>query len=161
MSPFEKTGMYPPNAEPAFARVLKEQQKSHQAIDPASSSLLPREQRFQIASDMISGVRQRFDEVLSFPTREGLRFASKVAIEASALESQVKAFLRDRNQRVEALANRRKRGKQVKPSGQFITSVSLAEIRKQQVETIAAEIKKENKRQLRNSRVILRQEIEP
>ncbi|OAA36310.1 hypothetical protein NOR_07655 [Metarhizium rileyi] len=81
-------------------------------------------------------------------------------IEASTLETQVKGFIRDRNQRIERLANRRKRGKQVKPSGQFITSVSLQDIRKQQAETIAVETKKEHWRQLRSTQSILKQEME-
>ena len=73
MRGFEKTGLWPLDPSPAIQRVLNKQRKARQAINPAYASLLPAESRFQMAADAINHMREKYNALLSSPTREGLR----------------------------------------------------------------------------------------
>ncbi|KJZ69285.1 hypothetical protein HIM_11321 [Hirsutella minnesotensis 3608] len=87
--------------------------------------------------------------------------ASRVMTEAQLLEKDLRFYIKDRDQRIEKITSRLKRGKAVKPSGQFFAnSVSLDQIRQQSQRTSEAEAKKEEKRQLRESQRVLRLEME-
>ncbi|KAK5996508.1 MFS-type transporter clz9-like protein [Cladobotryum mycophilum] len=103
---FEKSGIYPPSSGPAIRALLDQQRKQRKAINPAYASLLPQEFRFQLAADTIEDMTHRYHDILSSPTREGLRLARQVMTEASVLESNVKHFIEDRQQRLERLNNR-------------------------------------------------------
>ncbi|KJZ69466.1 hypothetical protein HIM_11149 [Hirsutella minnesotensis 3608] len=77
------------------------------------------------------------------------------------MESNLRYFVEDRSRRIEKVNNRIKRGKAVKPGGQFfVNSVSLDKIREQAVKTSEAEAKKAEKRQLRESQRVLKLKIE-
>ncbi|KAF9772413.1 hypothetical protein IL306_009882 [Fusarium sp. DS 682] len=78
----------------------------------------------------------------------------------SSLEETIKRYADDRRSRIEKQYNKRKRGKKVKPVGDYIHNVSLQEIRDQQEAFIAETRAKEGKSQLRTARSIAIQEIE-
>lgn len=160
ISGFEKTGIFPPNAQPAVMRVFSEKQKQREAINPAFSSLLPRETRFHQASTSVHQAREKYGNLMSSPTREGLRQASLVVTEACALENHVNNFIVDRNRRIERLGSRRKRGGLVRPTGEFHTAVSLDQIRQQDQRSRKASEAKMMKAQLREGRRVVKLEIE-
>ncbi|KAK1238254.1 hypothetical protein MKX08_002833 [Trichoderma sp. CBMAI-0020] len=160
ISGFEKTGIFPPNAQPAVMRVFSEQQKKREAINPAFSTLLPKETRFHQASTSIHNAREKYGDLMSSPTREGLRQASFVVTEACALEKHVDNFIVDRNRRIEKLSARRKRGGLVRPSGEFHTAVSLSQIRQQDNTSRKAAEVKMMKAQLQEGRRVVKLELE-
>ncbi|KAL7787980.1 hypothetical protein V8C37DRAFT_389258 [Trichoderma ceciliae] len=137
-------------------RVFSEQQRQKSAINPAFSSLLPKEARFHQASTSIQNAREKYGDLMSSPTREGLRQASLVVTEACTLEKHVNHFIVDRNHCIEKLSSRRKRGGLVRPTGEFHTAVSLSQIQSQDEKTRDANAKKMEKAQLREARRIKR-----
>ncbi|KAF4331878.1 hypothetical protein FBEOM_14340, partial [Fusarium beomiforme] len=112
---FEKSGLFPPTAEPAVSYLLKKKLKTHKAIDPALSSLLPAENRFPIASDTARDIRNRYHDILSSPTRRGLEAIQKIVSEAVVLEDIVRNHVADRRERIEKRYHQRKRGKRGRP----------------------------------------------
>ncbi|KAG7408735.1 hypothetical protein Forpe1208_v012163 [Fusarium oxysporum f. sp. rapae] len=159
ISGFEKSGIYPPNPEPAMAYLAKKQLQAKQAINPAFASLLPHDSRFQTAADTEKHLSDRYGEVFSSPTRAGLRQICNVVTEAVMLESTVTAYVDDRRARIEKRYNAKKRGKRAKPVGDFSHNVSLQEIREQQEEVIAETRQKEEKAQFRTARRLVIQEM--
>ncbi|KJZ71085.1 hypothetical protein HIM_09504 [Hirsutella minnesotensis 3608] len=161
ISGFKKTGIWPTRSEPAVAKLLESQKKARRPVDPAYASLLPAQDRWQQSANVVRDVNERYHEVLSSPSRRGMARASQVMVEAQLLESNLRHSIQERDRRIEKVNNRLKRGKAVKPSGQFFAnSVSLDQIRQQAQKTTEAEAKKEEKRQLRESQRILRREME-
>ncbi|QYT04663.1 hypothetical protein H0G86_011567 [Trichoderma simmonsii] len=140
-------------------RVFAQQQKQQEAINPAFSSLLPKETRFHQASASIRQAREKYGDIISSPTREGLRQASLVVTEACTLEGHVKHFQINRAGRIEKLASRRKRGGLVRPTGDFHTAVSLNQIRQQDQESQSKNNVKMMKAQLREGRRIVNLEL--
>ncbi|KAM6508499.1 hypothetical protein FALCPG4_19005 [Fusarium falciforme] len=159
ISGFEKSGIYPPNPEPAMAYLAKKQLQAKQAINPAFASLLPHDSRFQTAADTAKHLSECYGDTFSSPTRAGLRQIRKVVTEAVILESTVTAYVDDRRARIEKRYNAKKRGKRAKPVGDFSHNVSLQEIREQQEEVIAETRQKEEKAQVRSARSLVIQEM--
>jgi hypothetical protein len=105
-------------------------------------------------------MREGYHDILSSPTRAGLRQVSNVMNEAALLETTIKMYADDRRSRIEKQYYKRKRGKAAKPVGEYSLNVSLQEIRDQQEEFIAETHAKEEKRRIRSTRSILLREIE-
>lgn len=141
-------------------RVFSEKQKQREAINPAFSSLLPKETRFHQALTSIHEAREKYGDLMSSPTSEGLRQASFVVTEACTLEKHVNNFIVDRNRRIERLGSRRKRGSLVRPTSDFHIAVSLNQIRQQDRKSRKANETKMMKAQLREGRRVVRLEIE-
>ncbi|KJZ67929.1 hypothetical protein HIM_12682 [Hirsutella minnesotensis 3608] len=159
ISGFEKTGIFPPNSGPAVTKVLEAQLKARQAVNPAYESLLPEETRFQRAADTIRTIEEKYLNLLSSPTRAGLRSARRAVIEAVTMSSVVTAANNDRLKRIEMMSRRRQRGKIVKPpAGSFYTSVSLKEIRESTQRSINEAAAKEHRKQLRSMQALVREE---
>jgi hypothetical protein len=137
---------------PAVSYLLKKKLKTRKAIDPALSSLLPAENRFPLASDVASDVRNRYHDILSSPTRRGLEAVQKIVSEAIVLEDIVRKHVDDRRERIEKRYHQRKRGKRGEPVGDYFHNISLQELRDQQAEFIDVGAKAEQKSQLRNLR---------
>ncbi|KJZ67993.1 hypothetical protein HIM_09030 [Hirsutella minnesotensis 3608] len=156
---FEKTGLYPVTPKTVVSRLLGEQLRQQRLVNPAYNSVLPNEARFQIAADTTNRLRQRYHDVLSSPTREGLRQTAKVVTEALILQSQVESFIKDRNSRIAAWSNRKKRGKIVKPSGQFITSCNIDDIRREYESSLEQHTKRQTRQELRMHLKRLRTEL--
>nr|AAK16924.1 DNA transposase ESP4 [Fusarium breviconum]AAK18808.1 putative transposase [Fusarium haematococcum] len=138
ISGFKKSGIFPPNPDPALAFLLKQQMKAKKAVNPAFASLLPSETRFQRASDTAKRVTEEYFDIFSSPTRAGLLEVRKVVTEAVLLEETVTMYVDDRRSRIEKRYNQMKRGKRAKPVGDYRHNVSLQELRDQQAEVIAA-----------------------
>lgn len=51
MAAFEKTGLFPVDSTPTITKILHEQLRRQQLINPAYDALLPSETRFQVAAD--------------------------------------------------------------------------------------------------------------
>ncbi|KAJ0128780.1 Uncharacterized protein HZ326_28122 [Fusarium oxysporum f. sp. albedinis] len=160
ISGFEKSGLFPPNANPGVTYLLKQQMRAKKAVDPAFSSLLPSETRFQRASDTAKQVVEKYRNILSSPTRAGLREVNKVVTEACLLEETVTMYVDDRRKRIEKRYHEKKRGKRGKPVGDFAHNISLQELRDQQQEFLAGTQEKEHRRQIRATRSTLLRETE-
>ncbi|KAM5529737.1 transposase [Fusarium oxysporum f. sp. phaseoli] len=160
ISGFEKSGIFPPTDQPAVSYLLRKQLKSKQAVDPAYASLLPPEGRFSTASDAAKHVGERYHDILSSPTRAGLKHIRNIVNEAMLLEDTIKRYADDRRSRIEKQYNKRKRGKKAKSVGDYLHNVSLQEICDQQESFIAETRSKEGKSQLRTARSIAIREIE-
>ncbi|KAF5266817.1 hypothetical protein FOXYS1_2335, partial [Fusarium oxysporum] len=160
ISGFEKSGLFPPNANPGVTYLLKQQMRAKKAVDPAFSSLLPSETRFQRASDTAKQVVEKYRNILSSPTPAGLCEVSKVVTEAWLLEETVTMYVADRRKRIEKRYHEKKRGKRGKPVGHFAHNTSLQELRDQQEEFLADTQEKEYRRQIRATRSILLRQIE-
>ncbi|KJK84744.1 hypothetical protein H633G_11487 [Metarhizium anisopliae BRIP 53284] len=128
MSGFEETGLWPASPQPVLAKLLQEQLRQRKRINPAYTSLLPSETRFQVAADAANDIRERYHDILSSPLREGLRQIAKVSAESIMLHNHSNEVIVNRTQRVQAYANRKKRGKTIRPSGEFVTSSSMDDI---------------------------------
>ncbi|RFU81110.1 dde superfamily endonuclease, cenp-b [Trichoderma arundinaceum] len=140
-------------------RVFSQQQKQRDAVNPAFSSLLPKETRFHQASTSIHTAREKYGDLMSSPTRGGLRQASLVVTEACTLEKHIDNFIVDRNRRIEKLSSRRKRGGLVRPTGESHTAVSLSQIREQDNKSRKAAEVKMMKAQLREGRRVVNLEL--
>ncbi|KAM4061737.1 DDE superfamily endonuclease [Hirsutella rhossiliensis] len=155
----KKTGIYPPTEQPAMKKLVAEQLKASQAVNPAFASLLPKETRFQQAADTVQDLRTRYHEILSSPTRGRLSNVSQAVTEASLLSSTLAKCYKDRLQRIEKISSRPRRGKAVKAAeGTFYTSVSLEDIRKSRERTLRLEEEKSQRQQLLSMRGIIRRE---
>jgi hypothetical protein len=142
-----------------MAYLAKKQLQLKRAVDPAFSSLLLDDARFQTAVDTAKRLSDRYGDIFSPPTRAGLRQIRNVDTEAVILESTVTAYVDDRRARIEKRQNAKKRGKRAKPVGDSIHNVSLQEIRDQQEEVIAETRQKEGKAQIRTARSLVIQEM--
>jgi hypothetical protein len=141
-------------------RVFTQQQKQKEAINPAFSSLLSKETRFHQASTSIHKAREKYGDLMSSPTREGLRQASFVVTEACTLEKHVSHFIIDRDRRIDKLSSRRKRGGLIRPSGNFHTTISLSQIKQQDNNSKKANEAKMMKAQLREGRRVVKAEMD-
>ncbi|KJZ69405.1 hypothetical protein HIM_11201 [Hirsutella minnesotensis 3608] len=161
VSGFRKAGIWPISSKPAIEKLLESQKKARRPVNEAYASLLPPEDRWLQSANVVRDVKDRYHDVLSSPSRRLMATASRVMTEAQLLEKDLRFYIKDRDQRIEKITSRLKRGKAVKPSGQFFAnSVSLDQIRQQSQRTSEAEAKKEEKRQLRESQRVLRLEME-
>ncbi|KAJ2975638.1 hypothetical protein NQ176_g5408 [Zarea fungicola] len=131
-----KKGLFPVDATPTITKIVHEQLRLQQPINPAYSSLLPSETRFQVAADALNDIRQRYGALLSSPSREKLRIATK------------------------AFANRKKRGKIVRPSGELLTSFSMEDINREQDELMARQTKQQRRQELMMHRSRVRGEMQ-
>jgi hypothetical protein len=131
-----------------------------QAVDPAYNSLLPPETRFSAASDTARHVGERYHDVFSSPTRQGLKHIRNIVNEAILLEDVITKYVDDRRTRIEKRFNQRKQGNRAKPVGDYIHNMSLQELRDQQEEFIAEGREKDRKSQIRSTRSIILREME-
>ncbi|EXL39822.1 hypothetical protein FOCG_17583 [Fusarium oxysporum f. sp. radicis-lycopersici 26381] len=156
---FEKSRIFPPTEVPAVSYLLKKKLKTHKAINPALSSLLPAENQFPLASDTARDINNRYHDILSSPALRGLESVRKIVSEAIMLEDIVRNHVEDRQGRIEKRYHQRKRGKQAKPVGEYIYNISLEELREQHTEDINAGNKAQQRLQLRNLRSFVIRQI--
>jgi hypothetical protein len=81
---------------PIVSYLLKKKLKTHKAINPALSSLLPAENRFPLASNIVRDVSNRYYDILSSLTLRGLESVRKIVSEAIMLEGIVRNHIKDR-----------------------------------------------------------------
>ncbi|KAF5120992.1 hypothetical protein E5D57_013328 [Metarhizium anisopliae] len=149
MSGFEETGLWPASPQPVLAKLLQEQLRQRKRINPAYTSLLPSETWFQVAADAANDIRERYHDILSSPSREGLRQIAKVSAESIMLHNHSNEVIVNRTKRVQAYANRKKRGKTVRPSGEFVTSSSMDDIVRENEQLQDRQTKERTRKELR------------
>ncbi|KAM4055469.1 hypothetical protein HRG_015003 [Hirsutella rhossiliensis] len=86
---------------------------------------------------------------MSSPSRENLRVLAKVNTESIAMASHSQGIVSDKNSRTQAYANRMKRGKIVRPRGEFITSSSMADITREYEELQAKQTRLQTRQEIR------------
>ncbi|KAF5564810.1 hypothetical protein FPHYL_4537 [Fusarium phyllophilum] len=160
ISGFEKSGIFPPTDRPAVEYLMKKKLKSKQAVDPAFLSLLPSEMRFSTASATAQHVRDRYHDILSSPSRQGLRHVQNIVNEAILLEKHMTEYVDNRHTRIKKRYHERKRGKRARGASDYINTVSLQELREQQDEYVAESQKKSIRSEIRHQRSQLIQELE-
>lgn len=159
MSGFEKAGIWPTSPKPVIDRILAKHRRERNAIHPSVLKMLPSETRFQDAQDQIERIYRRYQEVMSSPTLEAIANIRDVVTEAGLLHREREAVASHRLNRIEKYGKRRRPGKRVRPSGDFVTTVGFPEIRAQHEAAMAAAEAKEQRSQLRSGRSIILQEI--
>ena len=160
MRGFEKCGIFPLTPRPAIEYLLRKQLGKKKTFTPAFVSLLPSETRFLSASVTAENIGERYHDVLSSPTRQGLKHIRNIIHEAVLLEDVIKKYVDDRKTRIEKRYHERKRGKRAKTTSNLIPLVSLQGLRDQQEEAIAEDRKKMKKQGIRNLRSDLIKEME-
>ncbi|KAI8416479.1 hypothetical protein FOFC_02789 [Fusarium oxysporum] len=160
ISGFEKSGIFPPSDRPAVEYLLRKKLKTKKTVDPAFISLLPSETRFSTASATAQRVRDRYHDILSSPTLQGLKHVQNIVHEAILLEDHIKRHVEDRRARIEKRYHQRKRGKRARGASDYINTVSLQELREQQDEYITESQKKSIRSEIRQQRSQLIRELE-
>jgi hypothetical protein len=159
ISGFEKSGIYPPTEEPALKKIMAKRLRNRQPVEAVHADLLPKEGRFQQAEDALNDVIERYRDVMSSPSREALQSARKVLSESTLMDKQRNAFVSNFESRLKSVTTKRKPGKFIKPTGFFATSVNYEDIKAQHEAEVAADEEKQQRKQLRSMRSILKQEI--
>ncbi|KAJ4175517.1 hypothetical protein NW759_17768 [Fusarium solani] len=77
MSGFEKSGMWPVDRKPILAFLEQKALQAQKSINPALPSLLPDEARFHRASVITKHISEKYHDVMSSPSRAGLRTVRK------------------------------------------------------------------------------------
>ncbi|KAL9561187.1 hypothetical protein ACKAV7_014542 [Fusarium commune] len=153
MNGFEKSGIFPVNGAAVIQKV-KEKKKSLLAVNnPALSSLLPRETRFKDAREVARHLKRNYREGFSSPTRQSFGVLEDVICEAVVLNSFAEEQIQSRLDRIAASNNKRNKRKKVMPSGKYINSVTVEQVR----ESLNASTKKDRGDELRRQRRNLKQ----
>ncbi|RYC78418.1 hypothetical protein BFJ63_vAg18707, partial [Fusarium oxysporum f. sp. narcissi] len=153
MNGFEKSGIFPVNGAAVIQKV-KEKKKSLLAVNnPALSSLLPRETRFKDAREVARHLKRNYREGFSSPTRQSFGVLEDVICEAVVLNSFAEEHIQSRLDRIAASNNKRNKRKKVMPSGKYINSVTVEQVR----ESLNASTKKDRGDELRRQRRNLKQ----
>ncbi|RKK71302.1 hypothetical protein BFJ68_g18345, partial [Fusarium oxysporum] len=153
MNGFEKSGIFPVNGAAVIQKV-KEKKKSLLAVNnPALSSLLPREIRFKDAREVARHLKRNYREGFSSPTRQSFGVLEDVICEAVVLNSFAEEHIQSRLDRIAASNNKRNKRKKVMPSGKYINSVTVEQVR----ESLNASTKKDRGDELRRQRRNLKQ----
>ncbi|KAJ0127210.1 Uncharacterized protein HZ326_29687 [Fusarium oxysporum f. sp. albedinis] len=153
MNGFEKSGIFPVDGR-AVIQSVKEKKKSLLATtNPALQSLLPKETRFKDAREVSRHLKRNYRDSFSSPTRESFGILDDVVCEAVLLNSFAEEHIQTRLQRIAATNNKRNKRKKVMPSGKYINSVTVEQVR----ESLAASTKKDQEDELRRQRKNLKQ----
>ncbi|EGU85073.1 hypothetical protein FOXB_04412, partial [Fusarium oxysporum f. sp. conglutinans Fo5176] len=116
-------------------------------------SLLPKETRFKDAREVSRHLKRNYRDSFSSPTRESFGILDDVVCEAVLLNSFAEEHIQTRLQRIAATNNKRDKRKKVMPSGKYINSVTVEQVR----ESLAASTKKDQEDELRRQRKNLKQ----
>ncbi|KAG7436157.1 hypothetical protein Forpi1262_v002076 [Fusarium oxysporum f. sp. raphani] len=153
MNGFEKSGIFPVNGKAVIQKV-KEKKKSLLAVtNPAFQSLLPKETRFKDAREVSRHLKCNYRDGFSSPTRHSFGVFDDVICEAVVLNSFAEEHIQNRLQRIASVNNRKNKRKKVMPTGQYINSVTVEQIR----ESLAASTKKDQEEEIHRQRRSLRQ----
>ncbi|KAK3946586.1 hypothetical protein QBC32DRAFT_329158 [Pseudoneurospora amorphoporcata] len=107
---FTDTGIWPPNREKVLTQVRAKQPKQS---NPALPTLLPKEQRFTEAIEVITHIKDRYLHTFSSPTRIKYRSAEVIAYEAALINDTIQERNRQDREREANLDRRMRRRKQL------------------------------------------------
>ncbi|KAJ3453107.1 hypothetical protein MRS44_018762 [Fusarium solani] len=140
---------------------LKEKRKDLLSTStPALQSLLPKESRFRDAREVSRHVRHKYGPEFSSPTRQRIAVVDDVLAEAVTLSDLAESHIKSRQQRIAAASNKRKARKSVKPSGQYVNSVTVRQIRESLDTSTQKEQEEELRRQRREAKRLQKQHFE-
>ncbi|KAJ4013674.1 hypothetical protein NW758_15343 [Fusarium oxysporum] len=145
MNGFEKSGIFPVNGAAVIHKV-REKKKSLLAVtNPALPSLLPKEARFKDAREVTRHLKRNYRDGFSSPTRHSFGVLEDVVFEAVVLNSFAEEHIKTRLDRIASVNNKRNKRKKVMPSGLYINSVTVKQVR----ESLNASTKNEQQEELR------------
>jgi hypothetical protein len=145
MNGFEKSGIFPVNGAAVIHKV-REKKKSLLAVtNPALPSLLPKEARFKDAREVTRHLKRNYRDGFSSPTRHSFGVLEDVVCEAVVLNSFAEEHIKTRLDRIASVNNKRNKRKKVMPSGLYINSVTVKQVR----ESLNASTKNEQQEELR------------
>ncbi|TXC01946.1 hypothetical protein FocTR4_00008325 [Fusarium oxysporum f. sp. cubense] len=145
MNGFEKSGIFPVNGAAVIHKV-REKKKSLLAVtNPALPSLLPKEARFKDAREVARHLKRNYRDGFSSPTRHSFGVLEDVVCEAVVLNSFAEEHIKTRLDRIASVNNKRNKRKKVMPSGLYINSITVKQVR----ESLNASTKKEQQEELR------------
>ncbi|KAI7761661.1 hypothetical protein LZL87_014386 [Fusarium oxysporum] len=150
---FEKSGIFPVDGRAVIQRVKEKKKSLLATTNPALQSLLPKETRFKDAREVSRHLKRNYRDSFSSPTRESFGILDDVVCEAVLLNSFAEEHIQTRLQRIAATNNKRNKRKKVMPSGKYINSVTVEQVR----ESLAVSTKKDQEDELRRQRKNLKQ----
>ncbi|RYC81247.1 hypothetical protein BFJ63_vAg15869, partial [Fusarium oxysporum f. sp. narcissi] len=153
MNGFEKSGIFPVDGRAVIQRVKEKKKSLLATTNPALQSLLPKETRFKDAREVSRHLKRNYRDSFSSPTRDSFGILDDVVCEAVLLNSFAEEHIQTRLQRIAATNNKRNKRKKVMPSGKYINSVTVEQVR----ESLAASTKKDQEDELRRQRKNLKQ----
>ncbi|KAG7405880.1 hypothetical protein Forpe1208_v014482 [Fusarium oxysporum f. sp. rapae] len=153
MNGFEKSGIFPVDGRAVIQRVKEKKKSLLATTNPALQSLLPKETRFKDAREVSRHLKRNYRDSFSSPTRESFGILDDVVCEAVLLNSFAEEHIQTRLQRIAATNNKRNKRKKVMPSGKYINSVTVEQVR----ESLAVSTKKDQEDELRRQRKNLKQ----
>ncbi|WKT53949.1 hypothetical protein QSH57_004533 [Fusarium oxysporum f. sp. vasinfectum] len=131
---------------PDFIWHQPEKKKSLLAVtNPALPSLLPKEARFKDAREVTRHLKRNYRDGFSSPTRHSFGVLEDVVCEAVVLNSFAEEHIKTRLDRIASVNNKRNKRKKVMPSGLYINSVTVKQVR----ESLNASTKNEQQEELR------------
>ncbi|KAF5697454.1 hypothetical protein FMUND_15407 [Fusarium mundagurra] len=137
MNGFEKSGIFPVNGTAVIQKV-KEKKSLLAVTNPALQSLLPKETRFKDAREVARHLKRNYRDGFSSPTRDSFGVLDDVICEAV---------------RIASVNNKKKKRKKVMPTGQYINSVTIEQVR----DSLAASTKKDQEAEIRRQCCNLKQ----
>ncbi|KAL8407761.1 hypothetical protein RB594_006558 [Gaeumannomyces avenae] len=144
---FEDSGIWPLNAMP----VLNKLTGNKAAIDtPRLPEALPSESRHEsakYAAGQITSKYKHLTELMSSPTRRGLKDLATSANEVIVFQQDAQRERRKRDARLKRLANARIQRTVKSSDNQFATPITLNELREREAEKRLEDTRKEMKRQ--------------
>ncbi|KAL6406012.1 hypothetical protein AUP68_10570 [Ilyonectria robusta] len=160
MNGFEKTGIFPVDGS-GVIQTLKEKKRDLLAMStPALQSLLPKESRFRDARELSRHIRHSYGNDFSSPTRQRFAVIDDVLAEAVTLSDLAESHIKSRHERIAAANNRKRTRKSVKPSGQYLNSVSVQQIKESLQTTIEKDQEQDLRRQRREIKRLQKQHYE-
>ena len=156
---FEMSGIFPVDPGSALRHLVAADLKAKRPIKPEHQQYLPSEARFHIAGDSIERTLTKYHTEFSSPTREALKNADLVVREAILLDQRRNDFIENRLDRISKFSSQRRRGKDLKPSGEFLMSLNLQEIRSKEAELQAKYARETLDKQRRQMHSLLVQEV--
>lgn len=160
MNGFEKSGIFPVDGTHVI-HTLREKKRDILAMStPALQSLLPKETRFSDAREVSRRIRHKYGQDFSSPTRQRFTVVDDVLAEAVTLSNFAETHIKSRHQRIAAANNKRKARRPVKPSGQYLNSVTVRQVRESLETSTQKEQDEEIRRQKREIKRLRKQHFE-
>ncbi|KAL5592568.1 hypothetical protein FOBRF1_013594 [Fusarium oxysporum] len=159
MNGFEKSGIFPVNGAAVIHKV-REKKKSLLAVtNPALPSLLPKEARFKDAREVTRHLKRNYRDGFSSPTRHSFGVLEDVVCEAVVLNSFAEEHIKTRLDRIASVNNKRNKRKKVMPSGLYINSVTVKQVRESLNASTKNEQQEELRRQCRSLKQLQKEEV--
>ncbi|RKK61040.1 hypothetical protein BFJ69_g17166 [Fusarium oxysporum] len=157
---FEKSGIFPVDGRAVIQRVKEKKKSLLATTNPALQSLLPKETRFKDAREVSRHLKRNYRDSFSSPTRASFGVLDDVVCEAVLLNSFAEEHIQTRLQRIAATNNKRNKRKKLMPSGKYINSVTVQEVRESLADSTKKDQESELRRQRKNPRQLQKEEEE-